>query len=280
VEAADKARAEAAVARDAAAERDSERLEDFAAEPGLGLRARVAGRQAVLGKLDFIRQAGVDVSALTGAAQEIESRGLTVVAVAEDGKLVGLIGVADTLKADSIDAIGALKQLGLKVVMITGDNEVTARAIAAQCGIDDVFANVLPTEKALKVREIRQRYGTVVMVGDGINDAPALAEADVGIAIGTGTDIAVESSDITLAGGSLMGVVRSIKLSRAIFAKIRQNLFWAFFYNVIAIPLAAMGLLHPLIAEAAMALSSVNVVTNSLRLRGLRRMGTLPVFRR
>jgi Cu+-exporting ATPase len=208
---------------------------------------------------------------MAGTAREIESRGRTVGAVAAEGRLAGLLGVADTLKPDSVEAISALKRLGLKVVMITGDNETTARAIAGQCGIDDVFANVLPTEKALKVREIRERYGTVVMVGDGINDAPALAEADVGIAIGTGTDIAMESSDITLAGASLFGVVRAINLSRAIFAKIRQNLFWAFFYNVVAIPLAAVGILHPIIAEAAMALSSVNVVTNSLRLRRARR---------
>jgi Cu+-exporting ATPase len=246
-------------------------LDDFSAEPGLGLKGRVAGRQVVLGKVAFVRSAGIDILAIEGTAREMESRGRTVVAVGEEGKLVGLIGVADTLKPDSIGAIQALKDLGLRVVMITGDNEATARAIAAQAGIDDVFANVLPTEKALKVREIRRRHGTVVMVGDGINDAPALAEADVGIAIGTGTDIAMESSDITLVGGSLFGIVRAIKLSRAIFAKIRQNLFWAFFYNVVAIPLAALGILHPIIAEAAMALSSVNVVTNSLRLRRARR---------
>jgi Cu+-exporting ATPase len=155
--------------------------------------------------------------------------------------------------------------------MITGDNEVTARAIADLCNIDEVVSDVLPTEKALKVREIRERYGTVAMVGDGINDAPALAEADVGIAIGTGTDIAIESADITLVSGNLNGAVRAIALSRAIFSKIRQNLFWAFFYNVIAIPVAGLGLLHPIYAEAAMALSSVNVVTNSLRLRGAKR---------
>jgi Cu+-exporting ATPase len=249
-----------------------EKPRDFQAEPGLGLRASISGKRVILGKLDFIQTNGIALAGYRKIAQEIQSRGRTVVAVAEDDRLVGLIGVADTVKPDSIGAIQALKSMGLKVVMITGDNEVTAKAIANQCGIDEVFANVLPTEKALKVREIRQRYGRVVMVGDGINDAPALAEADVGIAIGTGTDIAMESSDITLAGGSLHGVVRSIKLSRAIFSKIRQNLFWAFFYNVIAIPVAALGLLHPIIAETAMALSSVNVVTNSLRLRRAKRI--------
>jgi Cu+-exporting ATPase len=244
---------------------------DFKSEAGLGLKANISGKQVILGRLDFVQANGVALAGYRNTAMDIQSRGRTVVAVAEDGRLVGLIGVADTVKPDSIDAIRAMKSLGLKVMMITGDNEVTARAIAAQCGIDGVFANVLPTDKALKVREIRQKYGKVVMVGDGINDAPALAEADVGIAIGTGTDIAMESSDITLVGGSLLGVARSIKLSRAIFAKIRQNLFWAFFYNVIAIPVAALGLLHPLIAETAMALSSVNVVTNSLRLQRLKR---------
>ena len=195
-------------------------MKDFTAEPGLGLRARIGGRRVVLGKVAFVKSAGVDVSSLEATVRHMESRGRTVVAVGEEGGLLGLIGVADTLKPDSIGAIRALKDLGLQVVMITGDNEPTARAIAAQAGIDEVFANVLPTEKALKVREIRQRYGTVVMVGDGINDAPALAEADVGIAIGTGTDIAMESSDITLAGGSLFGVVRAI---RALAGDLRQD---------------------------------------------------------
>jgi Cu+-exporting ATPase len=288
---------EAAVARGAIFAGELDQPQDFAAEPGLGIRGTLSGKQVTVGKLAFVRAGtglgGGDGAApgaaaaaepggaggATGAAQPsfeaiagaIEARGRTVVAVAEGGRILGLVGIADTLKSDSIEAIAALKALGLRVVMLTGDNEPTARAIAAQAGIDDVFANVLPTEKAIKVREIRARYGKVVMVGDGINDAPALTEADVGIAIGTGTDIAVESSDITLAGESLLGVVRAIRLARAIFSKIRQNLFWAFFYNVVAIPLAALGLLHPLIAEAAMALSSVNVVTNSLRLRRTRR---------
>ena len=267
-----KAIVEAAAARQAVtAQGRLPKPENFVSEPGLGVRASIAGRQVILGKLDFIQANGVPLAGSRNAAQEIQSRGHTVVGVAEDGRLVGLLGVADTVKPDSIEAIRALKSMGLRVIMITGDNETTARAIAAQCGIVDVFANVLPTEKALKVREMRQKFGKVVMVGDGINDAPALAEADVGIAIGTGTDIAMESSDITLVGGSLLGVVRAIRLSRAIFAKIRQNLFWAFFYNVIAIPVAALGLLHPIVAETAMAVSSVSVVTNSLRLRRVKR---------
>ncbi|HVP57483.1 MAG TPA: heavy metal translocating P-type ATPase [bacterium] len=263
---------DAAAARVAATGRPLERPQDFVAEPGLGVRGTISGRSVAVGKLDFVKSAGAEAAgpAVAATARSIEARGHTVIAVVGDGRMMGLIGIADTLKPDSVEAVQALKDLGLRVVMITGDNEATARAIASQSGIEDVFANVLPTEKALKVREIRERYGTVVMVGDGINDAPALTEADVGIAIGTGTDIAMESSDITLVGGSLLGIVRAIRLSRAIFAKIRQNLFWAFFYNVVAIPLAALGILHPIIAEAAMALSSVNVVTNSLRLRRAR----------
>ena len=245
--------------------------EDFVSEPGMGLSARVDGRQVILGKLDFLKARGIDAGALAGTADELQHRGQTIAAVAEDGTAVGLIGVADTLKSESVEALASLHYLGLKTVMITGDNEVTARAIADLCNIDEVVSDVLPTEKAIKVREIRERYGTVAMVGDGINDAPALAEADVGIAIGTGTDIAIESADITLVSGNLNGAVRAIALSRAIFSKIRQNLFWAFFYNVIAIPVASLGLLHPIYAEAAMALSSVNVVTNSLRLKGAKR---------
>jgi Cu+-exporting ATPase len=241
--------------------------ENFASVPGMGLTASVSGKPVILGKAAFLKQREINIGEYSQSVANLQSKGQTVVVVAEDGDLIGLIGVADTLKPDSIGAVRSLKSTDLKVVMLTGDNPVTARAIADSAGIEEVFANVLPAEKALKVREIRERFGKTAMVGDGINDAPALAEADVGIAIGTGTDIAVESSDITLVGGSLMGVVRAIRLSRAIFAKIRQNLFWAFFYNAVAIPVAALGLLHPVIAEAAMALSSINVVTNSLRLK-------------
>ncbi len=245
--------------------------EDFASEPGKGISASVDGKKVVLGKIDFLKDRGIDVGSLTQVADGLQQRGQTVAAVAEDGKAAGLIGVADTLKPESIEALASLHYMGLKTVMITGDNEITARAIADMCNIDEVVSDVLPTEKAMKIRRIRERYGTVAMIGDGINDAPALAEADVGIAIGTGTDIAIESADITLVSGNLNGAVRAIALSRAIFSKIRQNLFWAFFYNVIAIPVAGLGLLHPMIAEAAMALSSVNVVANSLRLRGVKK---------
>jgi Cu+-exporting ATPase len=241
--------------------------EDFAARAGLGLTGRLDGKPALLGKVTFLEENGVVMPGYRRTAEELQAKGQTVAAVAWDGKLLGLIGVADTLKTDSEEAIRALHDLGLKTVMLTGDNRITADAVARACGIDEVVSDVLPAEKAEKVKAIRKSYGKVAMVGDGINDAPALAEADVGIAIGTGTDIAIEAADVTLAGESLVGVVRAIHLSRAIFAKIRQNLFWAFFYNVVAIPVAGLGLLHPLIAEAAMALSSVNVVTNSLRLK-------------
>ncbi len=244
-------------------------VDAFKAEPGMGITAKVDGKQVFLGKLSFLEEKGIEVSELSGKADSFESQGYTVAGVAMDGKLAGLIAIADTLKPDSREAIKRLKEMGLTVIMLTGDNETTARSIAKQCGIEVVVPGILPTEKAAKIKELRQQYGTVAMVGDGINDAPALAEADVGIAIGTGTDIAIESSDVTLIGESLKGVVRAILLSKAIFSKIKQNLFWAFFYNVIAIPVASLGLMHPIIAEAAMALSSINVVTNSLRLSKL-----------
>ncbi|MEK6793042.1 MAG: HAD-IC family P-type ATPase, partial [Nanoarchaeota archaeon] len=181
-------------------------------------------------------------------------------------KVIGAIAVADAIKEDSLEAIGRLNAHGYRSVMITGDNERTAMAIASQVGIKEVIANVLPEDKAKKVEEL-QKSGFVAFIGDGINDAPALKQSNVGIAMGTGTDIAIEAGDIVLVKGSLVGVVEAINLSKATFKKIKQNLFWAFAYNVVAIPLAVAGFLHPVVAEIAMALSSITVVTNANLLR-------------
>ena len=178
-----------------------------------------------------------------------------------------MIAVADRIKADSPEALRQLKELGFHTVMLTGDNETVAKAVAAEAGIDDVVAQVLPGDKADRVKQLQAQGHKVAMVGDGINDAPALTQADVGIAIGTGTDVAIESGDIVLVQGSLEAVVRAVHLSRATFRKIRENLFWAFFYNLVMIPLAMAGALHPLLAEIAMAFSSINVVANARRLQ-------------
>ncbi|MDP3487419.1 MAG: HAD-IC family P-type ATPase, partial [Bacillota bacterium] len=197
----------------------------------------------------------------------LEGEGKTAMLVAVDDRVIGVVAVADTLKDDSAAAIEELKHMGLVPVMITGDNRRTAEAIARSVGIEHVLAEVLPEGKVDEVKRLQADGKKVAMVGDGINDAPSLTQADVGIAIGTGTDIAIEAADVTLVRGNLSAAVSAIKLSRATFKKIRQNLFWAFFYNVVAIPLAIMGLLHPVIAEAAMAISSVSVVTNANLLR-------------
>jgi len=230
----------------------------------------VDGKPALTGKASLLTGAGVDAAPLAVQAAELEARARTVLHVAFGGKALGLIGVADTVKPDSARAIAELKTMGIVPVMLTGDNRATAEAVGRETGIEKVVAQVLPQDKQRVVAELQAQYGNVAMVGDGINDAPALKAANVGIAIGTGTDVAIESSDVTLVRGSLEGVVTAIRLSRATFVKIRQNLFWALFYNVVAVPLAMLGFLHPVMAEAAMALSSVNVVTNSLRLRRAR----------
>ena len=243
------------------------RLEEFSALTGRGVKARVEGAEVLLGSRRLIGEHGISYADRQEQIQRLEGEGKTVILVVVDRKLAGIIAVADALKEDSREAIRELKDLGLKTAMITGDNQRTAQAIAGQVGIEQVVAEVLPDGKVAEIIKLQERLGTIAMVGDGINDAPALAQANVGIAIGTGTDIAIESSDITLVRGELSAVVTAVKLSRATFRKIKQNLFWAFFYNLGAIPLAIMGLLHPVIAEIAMAISSISVVTNANLLR-------------
>ncbi len=242
-------------------------IEDFKALSGKGIKAVIDGREVIIGSRIFINEENIDTSDLEGDITELEEKAKTVMVIVDNKKVAGIIAVADVLKENSRQAIEELKNMGLNTAMITGDNKLTAAAIAEETGIDHVVAEVLPDEKVEEVEKLQENMGPVAMVGDGINDAPALTRADVGIAIGTGTDIAIESSDITLVRGDLASVITAVKLSRATFRKIRQNLFWAFIYNIIAIPLAVLGLLHPVIAEIAMAVSSVTVVTNANMLK-------------
>jgi Cu+-exporting ATPase len=244
--------------------------QEFAVTPGRGVRARVGGRIVLAGTAEFLREQGVDPQSGRGEQERLEARGHTVVHLAVDGVLEGLLAVADQVRNSSREAIEALKGMGLEVYMITGDNRRTAQAIAAEVGIDRVMAEVLPERKAAAVEEIRASGRVVAMVGDGINDAPALATADIGMAMGTGTDVAIESADVTLMNGDLRSVAAAVALSQKTMRKIRQNLFWAFFYNSLGIPIAALGMLNPVIAGAAMAFSSVSVVSNSLSLKRFR----------
>ena len=247
--------------------------EKFENLSGRGLRAVLNGADVLAGNRRLMEESGVDLSALERDAERLAGQGQTPMYFTRDGKLLGLISVADRVKPTSKDAIAALKTQGIRTVLLTGDNQAAAQAIAAQVGVDEVVAEVLPEEKADVVRKLQDEGRTVMMVGDGINDAPALAQADIGCAIGNGSDIAIESAQVILMRGDLADVARAIRLSRLTIRNIKQNLFWAFCYNTVGIPLAAGALylshgllLSPMFAGAAMSLSSICVVGNALRL--------------
>jgi Cu+-exporting ATPase len=238
-----------------------------------GGTGRVVAHAVVVGRPALLAEYGIALTEeLTEARERAEAAGRTAVCVGWDGRARGVLVVADTLRPTSAEAVRRLRDLGLAPILLTGDNEAAARAVAAEAGIDpaDVLADVLPEDKVAAVRRLQAEGRTVAMVGDGVNDAAALATADLGLALGTGTDVAIEASDLTLVRGDLLAAVDAIRLARRTLGTIRGNLFWAFAYNVAALPLAALGLLNPMIAGAAMACSSVFVVANSLRLRGFR----------
>ena len=244
-----------------------EEVSGFNSLTGRGVEGKIKGKAVLVGSRRLMEANKVEIKDAAGLMEKMESEGKTAILAAVGGELAGVIAVADIIKDEAVKALAELEKMGLKTVMITGDNWITASAIARQIGISKVLAEVLPEGKVNEVRRLQDEFGMVAMVGDGINDAPALKQANVGIAIGTGTDVAIEAADITLVRGDLGSVVSAIKLSRATFQKIRQNYFWAWIYNAVAIPVAFLGLLHPIIGAGAMALSSFNVVLNSLRLK-------------
>lgn len=240
---------------------------DFTAVPGQGIQVQIDGQPVLIGNKKLMVRNNIEITSALKTLESFEGEGKTAMLMAVNNSLAGIIAVADTVKETSAEAIRQMKEMGIEVIMITGDNRLTAEAIAEQVGVDRVLAEVLPEDKSAEVEKLKQEGKVVAMVGDGINDAPALAAADVGIAIGTGTDVAIEAADITLMRGDLMGIVDTFRLSKATMRKIRQNLFWAFAYNIVLIPVAAIGLLNPILAGAAMAFSSVSVVGNTLFLR-------------
>lgn len=245
-------------------------VDDFEAVPGHGIKATIAGKSLLVGNRKFLEEYHVDIDCSELQLSQFEQLGKTAMLIAINQQLRGTIAVADTVKDSTNKAIQQLHDLNIEVVMLTGDNQRTAEAIASQVGIDTVIAQVLPEEKASKVESLQANNKTVAMVGDGVNDAPALVQADIGIAIGTGTEVAIEAADVTILGGDLLLVPKAITASKSTIRNIRQNLFWAFGYNVAGIPIAALGLLAPWVAGAAMALSSVSVVTNALRLKRMK----------
>jgi Cu+-exporting ATPase len=250
---------------------------DFEARPGKGVRGRVLGRSVALGNRALLEELGIDAGPFAEQADAERREGRTAAFVAIDGRGAGIVAVADALKASAPEAIAALRAEGLRIVMLTGDSRVTAEAVARRLGLDEVLAEVLPEQKAEAVRRLQGEGRVVAMAGDGINDAPALAAAQVGIAMGTGSDVALESAGVTLVKGDLRGIVRARRLSRATLRNIRQNLLFAFGYNALGVPMAAgvlypfFGLLlSPMVAAAAMSFSSVSVIANALRLRRVR----------
>ncbi len=245
--------------------------DSFEAVPGHGVKASYKNKQILFGNRRLMKANGITVPRqVEEKLARFEEQGKTAMILSVDGKIVGVVAVMDTPKENAAEAIKELKGMGLEIAMLTGDNETTARAIAKQLGIDTVIANVLPWQKTDVIKKLQSEGKVVAMVGDGVNDAPALAQADIGIAIGSGTDIAKETGGIVLIKDDLRDVARGIKLSKATMRKIKQNLFWAFIYNIVAIPIAAVGLLSPIIAAGAMAFSSLFVVSNSATLKLLK----------
>ena len=243
-------------------------INDFESITGKGVKANIgSGDNIIVGNYKLLDESKIDYDKLKSKITELEKDAKTPTLIAKNGEFIGIIAIADTIKDDSKKAIAEIEKMGLRTIMLTGDNRQTAEAIAKKVGISQFIAEVLPRKKVSEIQKLQKEFGIVAMVGDGINDAPALTQADIGIAIGTGTDVAIEAGDVVLVNGKLSEVVKAIKLSRATFRKIKQNLFWAFFYNSIMIPFAILGLAHPVIAEIAMATSSITVITNANLLR-------------